>query len=81
MQCPEAWKRTHAADGGTWPADVSCEHAQHEKGVGFVPGGPIPEDIRTTAWQFIGQEIPQNYGRLVFGICLAKKADFDPSLE
>jgi hypothetical protein len=29
----------------------------------------------------MGQEIPQNYGRLVFGLPLARKADFDPPLE
>ena len=37
--------------GGTWPADVSYGHVRREKGVGFAPGGPIPETIRTTAWQ------------------------------
>ena len=46
--------------GGTWPADVSYGHVRREKGVGFVPGGEIPTNIRTTAWQFMGQEIPQN---------------------
>ena len=69
--------------GGTWPADFSYDdgHVQREKGVRFVPGGPIPETIRTTAWQFMGQEIPQNYGKLVFGLPLAREADFDPTLE
>jgi hypothetical protein len=60
---------------------LSSGHVQREKGVGFVPGGPIPENIRTTAWQFMGQEIPQNYGKLVFGIPLARKAEFDPKSE
>ena len=46
--------------GGTWPADVSYGHVQREKGVGFAPGGEIPTNVRTTAWQFMGQEIPQN---------------------
>ena len=67
--------------GGTWPADASYEHVRREKGISFVPGGPIPDNIRTTAWQFMGQEIPQNYGRLVFGLPLAREADFDPKNE
>ena len=67
--------------GGTWPADVSYEHVRREKGIRFVPGGPIPDNIRTTAWQFMGQEIPQNYGRLVFGLPLAREAEFDPKNE
>ena len=67
--------------GGTWPADVSYGHVRREKGVSFAPGGPIPENIRTTAWQFMGQEIPQNYGKLVFGLPLASEVDFDPKLE
>ena len=67
--------------GGTWPADVSYGHVRHEKGVGFAPGGPLPETIRTTAWQFMGQEIPQNYGKLVFGFPLTSEVDFDPALE
>ena len=67
--------------GGTWPADVGYQHVRHEKGINFVLGGPIPDNIRTTAWQFMGQEIPQNYGRLVFGLPLAREADFDPKNE
>ena len=67
--------------GGTWPADVSYEHVRREKGIRFVPGGPIPDNIRTTAWQFMGQKIPQNYGRLVFGLPLAREAEFDPKNE
>ena len=67
--------------GGTWPADVSYGHVRREKGVGFVPGGPIPETIRTTARQFMGQEIPQNYGKLVFGFPATSEVDFDPALE
>ena len=61
--------------GGTWPADVSYGHVRREKGVGFAPGGPIPETIRTTAWQFMGQKIPQNYGKLVFGFPLTSEVD------
>ena len=52
--------------GGTWPADVSYGHVRREKGVGFVAGGEVPQTVRTTAWQFMGQEIPPNYGKLVF---------------
>ena len=65
---------------GTWPADVSYGHVRREKGVGFAPGGPIAETIRKTAWQFMGQEIPQNYGKLVFGFPLTTEVDFDPTL-
>ena len=54
--------------GGTWPADVSYGHVRREKGVNFVPGGPILETIRATARQFMGQEIPQNYGKLGLGV-------------
>ena len=59
----------------TWPADVSYGHVRREKGVGFARGGPIPETIRTTAWQFMGQKIPQNYGKLVFGFPLTSEVD------
>ena len=61
--------------GRTWPADVSYGHVRREKGVGFARGGPIPETIRTTAWQFMGQKIPQNYGKLVFGFPLTSEVD------
>ena len=67
--------------GGTWPGDVTYEHVRCEKGISFTPGGPVPDSIRTTAWQFMGQQIPQNYGKLVFCIPLATEADFDPTLE
>ena len=52
-----------------------------EKGVGFTPGGEIPDSVRTTAWSFMGQEIPQNYGKLVFGLPLFTPEDFDPNSE
>ena len=29
----------------------------------------------------MGQEIPQNYGKLVFGFPLTTEVDFDPTLE
>ena len=67
--------------GGTWPADVSYGHVRREKGVNFVPGGPILETIRATARQFMGQEIPQNYGKLALGFPLTSEVDFDPALE
>ena len=60
---------------------MSYEHVLREKGAGAIPGGAIPDNIRNTAWQFMGQEIPGNYGKLVFGTPLAKKADFDPTTE
>ena len=67
--------------GGTWPADVSYGHVRREKGAGFVAGGEIPTNVRTTAWQFMGQDIPKNYGKLVFGYPLTLEADFDPLRE
>ena len=48
--------------GGTWPEDVTHERVVKEKGVGFEPGEEIPGSIRTTAWAFMGQKVPQNYG-------------------
>ena len=35
---------------GTWPADITYERVVQEKGVGFEPGGEIPDLVRTTAW-------------------------------
>ena len=68
--------------GGTWPADVSYGHVRCEKGVGFAYLEEIfPQTISTTAWQFMGQEIPQNYGKLVFGFPLTLEVDFDPANE
>ena len=53
-----------------------------EKGPGFIPGSrDLPDEVRTTAWDFMGQQVPQNYGRLVFGTPLDKECDFDPSLD
>jgi len=53
-----------------------------EKGPGFIPGSrDLPDEVRTTAWDFMGQQVPQNYGRLVFGTPLCKEDDFDPLLD
>ena len=54
------------ATGGVWPDDITYDRMKKEKGVGFVPGGEIPSKIRSTAWDFMGQNIPRNYGMLVF---------------
>ena len=67
--------------GGTWHSGTTSKHVQKEKGIGFVPEGQIPDSIRTTAWQFMGQQVPQNYGKLVFGTPLSTEADFDPAAE
>ena len=67
--------------GGTWPSDITYEHVEKENGVGFAPGGEILDSIRTTAWSFIGQATPPNYGKLVFGLLLSTRDDFDPSSE
>ena len=50
-----------------------------EKGPSFIPGSrDIPDEVRITAWEFMGQQVPQNYGRLVFGTPLCNENDFDP---
>ena len=67
--------------GGTWPSDVTFEHVKKEKGAGFAEGGDIPDNIKDTAWQFMGQEVPANCGKLVFGTPLVKKVGFDPAAE
>ena len=67
--------------GGTWPTDITYERVVQEKDVGFQPGGEILDSLRTTAWSFMGQEILQNYGKLLFGLPLSTREDFDPSSE
>ena len=52
-----------------------------EKGPSFIPGGDIPDEVRITAWQFMCQQVPQNYGKLVFGNPLCNEQDFDPLME
>ena len=49
--------------GGTWPSDITYERVVQEKGVGFQPGGEVPDSVRTTAWSFMGGAIPPNYGK------------------
>ena len=68
--------------GGSWHSNTTWQHVRREKGMSFIPGSPIiPHEIRTTAWQLMGQQVPQNYGRLVFGTPLDKECAFDPSLD
>ena len=67
--------------GGTWPDDITYERVVQEKDVGFEPGHEIPDSIRTMAWSFMGQATPTNYGKLVFGLPLSTRNDFDPSSE
>ena len=52
-----------------WADENNCMPVQ-EKGVGFTPGGEIPDSVRTIAWSFMGQEILQNYGKFWFWIAL-----------
>ena len=59
-------------------ADTTWNHVMKEKGPTFIPGQDIPEEVRITAWEFMGQQVPQNYGRLVFGTPLCNENDFDP---
>ena len=62
-------------------ADITYERVVQEKGVGFQPGSEVPDSVRTTAMSFLGQETLQNYGKLVFGLPLSTREDFDPSSE
>ena len=66
---------------GVWPDDITYDRMKKEKGVGFVPGGEVPPKVRTTAWDFMGQNIPKNYGMLVFAQPLSTPDAFDPSSE
>ena len=52
-----------------------------EKGSSFIPGHDIPDEVRITAWEFMGQQVPQNYGKLVFGTPLCNENDFDPLMD
>eukprot|EP00435_Cladocopium_sp_Y103_P025756 s3538_g6.t1 len=67
--------------GGTWATNTTYEHVVREKGSNFIPGGEVPSTIRNTAWEFMGQQVPDNYGRLVFGTPLPLKENFDPAAE
>ena len=52
-----------------------------EKGPSFIPGREIPDEVRITAWEFMGQQVPPNYGKLVFGTPLCNETDFDPAMD
>ena len=67
--------------GGSWHTDTTWKHVMKEKGPTFIPGYDIPDEIRITAWEFMGQQVPQNYGRLVFGTPLCNEKDFDPIVD
>ena len=67
--------------GGSWHKDTTWEHVMKEKGPSFIPGADIPDEVRITAWEFMGQQVPQNYGKLVFGTPLCNKKDFDPVMD
>ena len=67
--------------GGSWHKDTTWEHVMKEKGSSFIPGADIPDEVRITAWEFMGQQVPQNYGKLVFGTPLCNKKDFDPVMD
>ena len=55
--------------GGVWPDEITYDRMKNEKGVGFVPSGEVPPKLRSTAWDFMGQNIPKNYGMLHVGLC------------
>ena len=67
--------------GGVWPDDITYDRMKKEKGTGFVPGGEVPAKVRTTAWDFMGRNIPKNYGMLVFAQPLSTPDAFDPATE
>ena len=52
-----------------------------EKGVGFQPGGEVPDSVRTTAWSPMGQAISPNYGKLVFGLPSSTREDLTALLS
>ena len=61
---------------------TTWHHVKREKGIGFIPGSDdVPETVRTTAWEFMGQKVPPNYGKLVFVLPLAKECDFGPTMD
>ena len=68
--------------GGSWHTNTTWNHVMKEKGPSFIPGSnDIPEEVRITAWEFMGQQVPQNYGKLVFGTPLSNENDFDPIMD
>jgi len=67
--------------GGSWHNNTTWNHVMKEKGPSFIPGGDIPDEVRITAWEFMGQQVPQNYGKLVFGNPLCNEKDFDPLMD
>ena len=81
MQAGRGHTLSPTVTGGVWPDNITYDRMKTEKGVGFVPGGEIPARVRSTAWDFMGQEIPRNYGMLVFSQPLSRPDEFDPSSE
>ena len=67
--------------GGSWHSNTTWNHVMKEKGQSFIPGGDIPDEVRITAWEFMGQQVPQNYGKLDFGNPLCNEKDFDPLMD
>ena len=67
--------------GGSWHTNITWKHVMKEKGSSFLPGHDIPDEVRITAWEFMGQQVPQNYGKLVFGTPLCNENEFDPLMD
>ena len=67
--------------GGSWHNNTTWNHVMKEKGPSFIPEGDIPDEVRITAWEFMGQQVPQNYGKLVVGNPLCNEKDFDPLMD
>ena len=78
MQSGRGHTLSPTVTGGVWPDDITYYRMKMEKGVGFVPGGEIPTRVRSTAWDFMGQDIPKNYG---MSQPLSRPGEFDPSSE
>ena len=53
-----------------------------EKGPSFIPGSnDIPDEVRITAWEFMGQQVPQNYENWFLVHHYAIQNDFDPLMD
>ena len=63
--------------GGSWHNKhnmETCHEGERPRFYSWIQD--LPDEVRTTAWEFMGQQVPQNYGRLVFGTPLCKEEGF-----
>ena len=53
--------------GGSWHSNTTWKHVMKEKGPSFIPGSrDIPDEVRITAWEFMGQQVPQKLWKIGF---------------